>query len=470
MAPHDPSPPRLRSSIPGLAWPAVPSAAAARQLALLQQMEESQWWPAEALRAQQDRQLSVLLRHAAASVPFYSERLAGIVPRPGRALQPEAWSRIPLLRREDIQHAGAALHSRALPAGHRPLKEISTAGSSGKPVAVQTTQMTRLFWGVFTLRDHHWHRRDVSGSLAAIRSFPDGQAHYPNGARGRGWAPVASGIYHTGPAHGLAITTSAENQVEWLRRRRPNYLIVYPSALAELIRYCGERGISFPELREVCTVSEAVSPELRVACRDTLGVPLTDVYSAQETGYLALQCPDHEHYHVQSEGVFLEVLDEAGRPCEPGENGRVVVTSLHNFATPLIRYDIGDYAEVGPPCPCGRGLPVITRVMGRVRNMVTLPNGERYWPSMLLERYAEIAPIRQVQMVQKSLERLEVKLVADRPLTDEEARQLRELIHLRIRYPFEVAFTYHDEIPRGPGGKYEDFKSELEPPETGGPD
>jgi phenylacetate-CoA ligase len=80
---------------------------------------------------------------------------------------------------------------------------------------------------------------------------------------------------------------------------------------------------------------------------------------------------------------------------------------------------------------------------------------------MLLERYAEIAPIRQVQMVQKSLEHLEVKLVADRPLTDEEAGQLRELIHLRIRHPFQVTFTYHDEIPRGPGGKYEDFKSEL---------
>ncbi len=461
MTPREPAPPRLKSSIPGIAWPAVPGPAASMRLALLQQLEQSQWWSAEALRAQQDRQLSLLLRHAAATVPFYRERLAGIGPRPGQPLAPDAWNRIPLLRREDIQQAGPALHSQVVPRAHRPLHKITTSGATGKPVAVQTTRATRLFWDVFTLRDHHWHRRDFSGTLAAIRSYPDGKALYPGGVRGRGWAPVASAIFHTGPAHGLAITTSAENQVEWLRRCRPNYLIIYPSALAELIRYCGERGITFPELREVCTVSEAMSPELRAACQETFGVKLTDTYSAQETGYLTLQCPDHEHYHVQSESVFLEVLDEAGRPCEPGESGRVVVTSLHNFATPLIRYEIGDYAEVGAPCPCGRGLPVLTRVLGRVRNMVTLPNGERYWPSVYGGRYAEIAPIRQLQLVQKSLERIEVRLVVERALTAEEERVLRELVHSRIRHPFEVVFTYHDEIPRGPGGKYEDFKSEL---------
>jgi phenylacetate-CoA ligase len=192
------------------------------------------------------------------------------------------------------------------------------------------------------------------------------------------------------------------------------------------------------------------------------------MYSVQETGYLALQCPEHAHYHVQGEGVLLEVLDAAGRTCAPGEVGRVVVTPLHNFAMPLIRYDIGDYAEVGERCACGRGLPVLNRILGRVRNMVTLPSGERYWPPVYGERYREVAPIRQFQIVQKSLERLEVKLVADRELTAAEQGKLRDLIHQRIRYPFELTFTYHDEIPRGPGGKYEDFKSELAAPSEDG--
>ena len=84
------------------------------------------------------------------------------------------------------------------------------------------------------------------------------------------------------------------------------------------------------------------------------------------------------------------------------------------------------------------------------------------WPLIAEYRYHEIAPIRQFQIVQKTLDRLEVRLVAERPLTDDEATQLRGMILERIKHPFEITLSYHDEIPRGPGGKYEDFTSELE--------
>lgn len=103
----------------------------------------------------------------------------------------------------------------------------------------------------------------------------------------------------------------------------------------------------------------------------------------------------------------MEILDENGKPCEPGELGRVVVTPLDNFAMPLIRYDIGDYAEVGKHCPCGRGLPVLKRIVGRVQDLVVLPSGERRWTLLSagnIESFLEIAPIRQYQFVQKDLQ------------------------------------------------------------------
>jgi phenylacetate-CoA ligase len=154
-------------------------------------------------------------------------------------------------------------------------------------------------------------------------------------------------------------------------------------------------------------------------------------------------------------------VDESGRPCGPGETGKVVATALHNYATPLIRYEIGDYAEVGDACPCGRGLPVLNRVVGRVRNMLTLPNGKRFWPSLGDSGYTDVAPIEQFQFIQKTLEDIEIKLVARRPLTREEDQNLRTLIWSRLGHPFNLTFSYHTEIPRSAGGKYEDFKSEL---------
>ena len=148
-------------------------------------------------------------------------------------------------------------------------------------------------------------------------------------------------------------------------------------------------------------------------------MPVHDNYTSREVGYMALQCPEHDHYHVQSEGVYLEILDESGRQCRAGEVGRVVVTPLHNFAMPLIRYDVGDYAEVGEPCPCGRGLPVLTRILGRQQDVLTLPTGEQRWTllgSSDVKAFMEMAPIRQYQFAHVARDTIEVRLAVFRDL------------------------------------------------------
>src|SRR6202012_3802852 len=101
----------------------------------------------------------------------------------------------------------------------------------------------------------------------------------------------------------------------------------------------------------------------------------------------------HDHYHVQSEMLIAEVLRDDGTPCAPGEIGRLVLTDLCNFGMPMIRYEINDYAEVGALCDCGRGLPVLTRIMGRRRNMALDPDGRMFWPSFPTEDWYDAAPL-----------------------------------------------------------------------------
>ncbi len=461
MPPRDPFDRVPHSATAGIAWPALPSPQVARYLALLQQLDGSQWWPAETLRAWQMRQLGVLLAHAAKTVPFYGDRLraAGLVP--GKPLTPEIWPRIPILTRAEVQNAGAALHSTALPAGHGRTGKISSSGSTGRPIESISTQVTQAFWNAFTLRDHLWHGRDFRGKLASIRALPTGVGSFPKGVRNSNWGGAVAAIYPSGPAAGLSVVTPIAQQAEWLVRVKPDYLLTFPSALRALVRHCQDNRIDLPRLRQVRTISEVLTPETRSACREVLGVEVVDAYSANELGYMALQCPEHEHYHVQSEGVLLEILREDGTPCRAGETGRVVVTGLHNFAMPLIRYELGDLAETGGTCPCGRGLPVINRVLGRVRNMLRLPGGEQVWPLIGEPSYIQIPAIRQYQIVQTSLERLEVKLVTSAPLTEEEEAKLRRIILDRLGHPFDLVLSYHDEIPRSAGGKFEDFRCEI---------
>ncbi len=451
------------SATAGVVWPALPGKAATKALALLYQFEQSQWWPPEVLRERQFWQLQGLLRHAQRTVPFYRARFQAAAIDTARPLTPESWSRIPILTRGELQTGLEALTSRRPPKAHGRSFEITSSGSTGKPVKVLGTELTSLFWRVTTLRNHLWQRRDLSGKLAAIRNVKDGGAGYPQGVRTNNWGQATAAIFRTGPGALLNITTPVERQVEWLQRQEADYLITYPTNLEALARHCLERGLALPGLREVQTVGESLAPKVREAARQAWGIPVSDLYSSEEVGYLALQCPEHEHYHLQAESTLVEVLDESGRPCPPGGVGKVIVTHLHNFATPLIRYDLGDYAEVGEACPCGRGLPVIARIMGRVRNMLTLPSGERFWPLLGDIGYAEVAPLRQIQYVQKTPRDIEVRMVASRVLSAAEEETLKGLIRATLGHPFALTFTYLDELPRSAGGKYEDFISEIAP-------
>jgi phenylacetate-CoA ligase len=230
-------------------------------------------------------------------------------------------------------------------------------------------------------------------------------------------------------------------------------------------------GADAPGGKTICRATEGMhlpfpsigprSHPLRAACREAFGVGVADMYSASETGYIALQCPVHDHYHVQSEAVLVEVLNEAGRPCGPGEIGSVVVTPFLNYAMPLIRYAIGDYATRGRSCSCGRNLPVLQEICGRTRDLLVLPSGERRYTWISMRTFAEIPDIVQHQVVQKTLLEIEVKLVVRRPLGSEGEADLRRRLAETMGEQFVFSFTYHDAIPRAPSGKFFAFISEL---------
>jgi phenylacetate-CoA ligase len=188
-------------------------------------------------------------------------------------------------------------------------------------------------------------------------------------------------------------------------------VLAFPTNLRALADIWKARGEVPAGLRHLRAVGETVSEELRAHVEATDGLGIEDNYSSQEAGVIALQCPASGLYHVMAESLVVEVLDDDGAACAEGEVGRVVITDLHNFASPLIRYDIGDYAEVGGRCTCGRALPTLKRIRGRERNLLIKPDGTRHWPLVGFHRFAEVAPVQQYQVVQLSLEEIELKVV-----------------------------------------------------------
>ncbi len=453
-------PPAFRSAIQGNTWPAISSPPNATMLALHFQLERSQWLAEEELRAKQLSQLRVLLCHAIQTVPYYREQHPNISAAMADELSYEQFLQLPILKRTDLQKAGTLLHSRNMPKAHGKVAEVSSSGSTGRPVKGLSTDLTRLIWQTITMRDDLWHQRDFNGKLAVIR--PEGDIKQGQTIRTRGWGKSAGCVHNPGELVGISVTNDIAFQAKWLLNQDPQYLLTLPSNLIALAKHFRENSLSLPGLKEISTYGEVSDEKADAACLETWpGVRRSDAYSATEVGYLALQCPEERTYHIQSESVFLEVLDQDGRPCQPGEIGEVVVTALHNFAMPLIRYALGDFAELGKPCACGRGLPTLKRILGRQRNMLVLPDGRTLWPSFPASLWQDIGGIQQIQLVQTSHAEIQVNYVAMRNLNEQDMAAFSEKVGARLGHPFNFTFKQFAEIPRSKTGKYEDFVSQV---------
>ncbi len=452
---HNPLWSRVRSNVPGVLWPPLSIGPHAALVTLLRELEQTQWLPQAEIAERQFAQLGNLARHAHKYSKHFKARLARARLKPEDLTTQEGLRRLPVLGRRDIQTVKADLFCDRVPDGHGTVVEARTSGSTGEPVTVRRTALGQMDWLAMALREHVWAERDFLGGLAAVRANISAHAELPD------WGPPVSLLFETGPSLGIPITMDIVRQFELIAAFKPDNLLVYPSILDALVQYCRSNQLALPSLRHIRSLGETLSPRIRAEAKETFDVRLSDCYSSQEVGYVALECPVSGLYHVMAETMIVEIIDECGAPCREGEVGRVVITDLHNFATPLVRYDIGDYAEVGAPCTCGRGLPALTRILGRERNLILMPDGSRHWP-LTGSRYIrdQLPQISQYQLVQLDREHMEARLVANPRLTSAEESIARDRILTSLGHPFEIRFAYFEgKIPLGKNGKFEEFLS-----------
>ncbi len=440
---------RPRSTLSGMAWPLVLYGPAATMEVLQAQLRESERAAPDEVRVRQGQQIDLLAAHAYANSEFWRARLDAA----SFGTDADWFARLPVLTRGDARTADSALFAYPVPPDHGGVYQMTTSGSTGTPMAIAKTDLALQFWSAMTLRDSIWHRRDLRGKLAVVRV---GAA----GGYGDSWGEAYEG-YATGPCVEFDARSDVDSQLDWLQAEQPDVLLTHASNLRALALRSIERNVSLPGLREARSFSEQLAPDLRDKVREAWSVPVSDLYSANEVGYVALQCPQSGLYHVQAEDVLVEIIGDDGRPCCAGESGRVIVTSLHNFAMPLLRYDLGDYATVGGPCSCGRTLPTLERILGRTRNMLRLPGGRTAFPGFPLHPLMKLPAIRELKMIQHSLEDIEIELVLTHALTSKEEATLADAVCARLQHPFRIKLTPVPEIVRGTSYKREDFECRM---------
>jgi phenylacetate-CoA ligase len=244
-----------------------------------------------------------------------------------------------------------------------------------------------------------------------------------------------------------------EEQIDALLPLNPEFLYTMPSNLDGLLRVFEERGVKLPALRCIFSGGEVLEDSIRERARRLLGVEIRDNYGSTE-GFIAWQCP-RGSYHLNTEHVLIEIVDQGGAPAAPGQMGRLLMTTLENRLMPLIRYEIGDYAIASDEaCACGRTLPLIGKVIGRGINLFRMPDGRLVSPWPLIGPLKARPELRQFQIVQDEADHFVLRFVSEHDLDAAAQSQIAdrfcEILGMRAALKFERM----DSIPRTAGAKF----------------
>ncbi|MCB2225077.1 MAG: hypothetical protein KQH53_00250 [Desulfarculaceae bacterium] len=391
--------------------PALEKAKGKSTPVLEQFLAASQWWDAERLAVWQWGEVNKLLAWAVVQVPFYRRWFGETGITPEEIAKARDLSPLPIIHKEMIQAAPQDFMAAAPPEG---TYSKSTGGTLGQPLHFAVSPLSDQWRNAMTRRGYAWAgcvpgRKQVhlwSGDLAPL----PWKMNLKRGLHRLLQRQRFVDYYRMlGPAEidqAMAVIDSFQ----------PDCLVAYPSGAEALARRALEVGWRPKKpLTSVLTGAERLLPHQRELVREGLGCESYQTYGSREFMLLASECPAHEGLHVSAENVLLEV------DAEPGQVGELLVTDLHNYAHPFIRYRGGDLASWLPgACPCGRGLPRLAGVEGRVMDAIRTPDGGRLTGLFFPHLLKDFPAILRYQVVQPSLNELILRLVLAKPLTPEQ--------------------------------------------------
>jgi phenylacetate-CoA ligase len=392
----------------------------------------------------------MLLAHARQHVPLFRQLAPADTAGLAADGSLEDLHHFPVLTRRDYQTAGIAGTLAENMSAER-LLDRSTSGSTGERMVIRRTWLEeRLLncfrWRAFRSYGVGRHERIVN-ALFRSNGDPRDDQRLARLAMALGWRQMLV-------VDALGDDAAAEKAA----RFAPHCLTGMTSALASLVDASIARALPLSP-RLVVTTGELLTAPLRARI-EALGSPIYDLYGSNEFNLLAWECPAGQGtYHVCDDAVVLEVVGPDGRPAEVGQTGEVVVTGLHSFAMPLVRYSIGDLAVRGPDrCPCGAAYSTLMAIHGRTIDMFRLAGGLSLHPWTIHNAVRPwLGMVRQASLVQQAYDRLEYLVVATEAMGAADEAALSAAA--RAALPVGIGFTLRrvDAIPAGPGGKARPF-------------
>ncbi|MFI4918574.1 MAG: hypothetical protein ACHP65_03360 [Legionellales bacterium] len=342
--------------IPSVQWPPIMDLDSTRLLLMLDYFEEvSQWLPEAHLLEHQFTQLHSLVVHAKANTQFYRGHLHALPQYSSPQELRAHWGALPVVTTEQLIANNRHFFSENPLVAHGPSSSVLCHVGS-ESIQLLKNNAVDLIDNVLIVRDCLWNHR-IFKETAARLFASDKTSHTSQGD----WGHPFSNLLETGSMHFMHASSPAE-QAAFLAKNQPGYLFCTAKSWNNLFDYYCNNAIGNWSVKEIIIEDEPLTPMVRQWTEEIMNTAISDRYARADCGIIALRCPEFGNLHVQAENVFVEILDDYGNSCAQGLPGRVTITKLHNFSSPLIRYQVNDRAALGEACPCKRTLPVLILV------------------------------------------------------------------------------------------------------------
>jgi phenylacetate-CoA ligase len=419
-------------------------------------LEKSQWLSKEKLKDLQLQELKKLIDHAATHVPYWKETFhkLGINAKNIRTI--EDFRKLPLTTKDDIR-----AHKKDMIAENYRGKTWtkSTGGSTGVPLELEYTPESYDWRLAETKRGYSWAGCEDGIKQAYIWGTDIKEpSRFTKIKRKLHYSILRHRYYNC-----FTFTQDImEETFKDLNRFQPEIIIGYTNPLYNFAQFIINKKLAFHP-KAVITGAEKLHEFQRKTIIKAFGCPVFNTYGSREFMLIGAECEKHHGLHISMENLFVEIIKEDGTPAKEGEMGEIVITDLHNYGMPFLRYKIGDLGIVSEtPCPCGRGLILLKDVIGRSLDMLKTPDG-RFVPGEFFPHLMkEFKGVKQFQIIQDHIGELTIKIVKSADLKNSDFQFMNDKIQGIMGQSIKVNYEFVSDIALTKTGKHRVTISNLQ--------
>ncbi|MCY7353515.1 MAG: phenylacetate--CoA ligase family protein [Lysobacter sp.] len=424
-------------------------------LRYLHEYEHNQWLPHDEIDALQWRKLKQLVEHCWNEVPYYRQRWKQLgLADAGDIRGPADYARLPVLTKQDIRDNFEQLIAPSYRAG---LLYKTTGGSTGEPLRFGYTRESYERRIATMFRGYGW----AGARLGQRTLYLWGASLTPARLPG-----LKDSLYHAAFNRRMlnAFQMSEGRMAEYadaIDAYKPDVIVSYVAPILKMAEWMLANGRRLKAPQRIMTAAEALHEPQRRIIEQAFGCPAYNTYGCREVMLIAAECEHRNGLHLNADHLKVE-LGARIDPSSDAAPSELLITDLHNYGMPLLRYANGDLGTAASgACACGRGLPRLASVDGRKLDALRTVDGHFIPGEFIVYIFLAASGIKRYQVVQRRLDALDITLVRDADFDESVLDLLRGELRKAVGTSIDCNFVYADDIPLTPTGKFRVTISEL---------